>query len=164
MQSCKSPVFGTWHPRWCSSPNGSHPMRLCGFDLQGRQPLPPTHSGLNQGVRLSYYNFQISPRTPSTISTHCFAETSVTVSSDHILCTFVCLIFDVWTLSLPISVAPLHKNQFCSCGTVLRMSSKPGTQLCSRLYNFHIHVLWHWQEKSLTYNEVYFNYETKCSR
>ena len=46
------------------------------------------HSGLNQGVRPSYYNFQISPRTLCRISTDCFAETPVTVSFDHILCTF----------------------------------------------------------------------------
>ena len=46
------------------------------------------HSGLNQGVRPSYYNFQISPRTLCTISTDCFAESPVTVSFDHILCTF----------------------------------------------------------------------------
>ena len=42
------------------------------------------HSGLNQGVRLSYYNFQIPPRTLCRISTDCFAETLVTVSFDHI--------------------------------------------------------------------------------
>ena len=53
--------------------------------------LPPPHSGLNQGVRLSYYNFQIPPRTLCTISTDCFAETPVTVSFDHILCTFWCI-------------------------------------------------------------------------
>ena len=59
------------------------------FFIGGIFPLPPPpHSGLNQGVRLSYYNFQISPRTPCTISTDCFAETPVTVSFDHILCTF----------------------------------------------------------------------------
>ena len=46
------------------------------------------HSGLNQGVRPSYYNFQISPRAPCTISTDCFAESPATVSFDHILCTF----------------------------------------------------------------------------
>ena len=46
------------------------------------------HSGLNQGVRPSYDNFQISPRTLCTISTDCFAETPVTVSFDHISCTF----------------------------------------------------------------------------
>ena len=46
------------------------------------------HSGLNQGVRPSYYNFQIPPRTLCTISTDCFAESPVTVSFDHILCTF----------------------------------------------------------------------------
>ena len=40
------------------------------------------------GVRPSYYNFQISLRTLSTISTDCFAEKPVTVSFDHILCTF----------------------------------------------------------------------------
>ena len=45
------------------------------------------HSGLNQGVRPSYYNFQVSPRTLCTISTDCFAETPVNVSFDHILCT-----------------------------------------------------------------------------
>ena len=48
----------------------------------------PPHSGLNQGVRPSYDNFQISPRTLCTISTDCFAETPLTVSFDHILCTF----------------------------------------------------------------------------
>ena len=37
---------------------------------------------------INYYNFQISPRTLCTISTDCFAETPVTVSFDHILCTF----------------------------------------------------------------------------
>ena len=46
------------------------------------------HSGLNQRVSPSYYNFQVSPRTLCTISTDCFAETSVTVSFNHILCTF----------------------------------------------------------------------------
>ena len=46
------------------------------------------HSGLNQRVRLSYYGFQVSPRTLCTIPTDCFAETPVTVSFDHILCTF----------------------------------------------------------------------------
>ena len=46
------------------------------------------HSGLNQGVRVSYYNFQIPPMTLCMISTDCFAETPVTVSFDHILCTF----------------------------------------------------------------------------
>ena len=46
------------------------------------------HSGLNQGVRVSYYNFQIPPRTLCMISTDCFAETPVNVSFDHILCTF----------------------------------------------------------------------------
>ena len=115
-----------------------------------------------EAVLLQFSDFAKDPI--CTISTDCFGETPVTVSSDHILCTFVCLIFDVWTLSLPISVALLHKNHFCSCGTVMRISSKPRTQLCSHLYHFHIHVLWHWQEKSLTYNEVYVNYETKCSR
>ena len=48
-----------------------------------------------------------------------------------------------------------------------QMSSKPRTQLCSRLYNFHqvfhIHVLWHWQEKSLNYSEVYNNYEKNAA-
>ena len=42
------------------------------------------HSGLNQGVRVSYYNFQIPPMTLCMISTDCFAETPVTVSFDHI--------------------------------------------------------------------------------
>ena len=44
------------------------------------------HSGLNQGVRVSYYNFQIPPMTLTLcmISTDCFAETPVTVSFDHI--------------------------------------------------------------------------------
>ena len=49
------------------------------------------HSGLNQGVRVSYYNFQIPPMTLCMISTDCFAETPVTVSFDHILCTFWCI-------------------------------------------------------------------------
>ena len=49
---------------------------------------PPPQGGLNQGVRPSYYNFQISPRTHCTISTDCFAESPVTVSFDHTLCTF----------------------------------------------------------------------------
>ena len=72
-------------------------------------------SGLNQGVRPSYHNFQISLRTLCTISTDCFAETPVIVSFDHILCTF-------WSINM------------------------------------------RRQEESLTYNEVYFNHETKCSR
>ena len=59
------------------------------------------HSGLNQGVRLSYYNFQISPRTPCTISTDCFAETPVTVSSVHLLY-YVPLC--VWYLMFELSV------------------------------------------------------------
>ena len=41
------------------------------------------HCGLNQRVRLSYDNVQIP--------TDCFAETPVTVSFDHILCTFWCI-------------------------------------------------------------------------
>ena len=49
------------------------------------------HSGLNQGVRVSYYNFQIPPMTLCMISTDCFAETPVNVSFDHILCTFWCI-------------------------------------------------------------------------
>ena len=51
------------------------------------------HSGQNQGVRPSYYNVQISPRTLCTISTDCFAEPPVTVSFDHTLCTFNIFIF-----------------------------------------------------------------------
>ena len=51
------------------------------------------HRGLNQGGRPSYYNFQISPRTLCTILTDFFAETPVTVSFDHILCTF-------WSINL----------------------------------------------------------------
>ena len=62
------------------------------FNFNFDPPSPP-HSGLNQGVRPSYYNFQISPRTLCTISTDCFAETPVTVSFDHILCTF-------WSINL----------------------------------------------------------------
>jgi len=61
--------------------NASWGKRLSEFATGG-------HSGLNQGVRPFYYNFQISPRTLCTISTDCFAESPVTVSFDHILCTF----------------------------------------------------------------------------
>ena len=51
------------------------------------------HSGLNQGVRLSYYNFQIPPGTLCTISTDCFAETPVTVSFDSCVVVFIIFIF-----------------------------------------------------------------------
>ena len=81
-----------------------------------------------------------------------FAETPVTVSFDHILCTFLSVSMRRVTHQMT-----NYKNHFCSCGTVLMMSlmtSKPRTQLCSRLYNFHIHVLWNWQEKSLTMNYI----------
>ena len=60
---------------------------FCQKTLSGQGGYNP-HSGLNQGVRPSYYNFQISPRTLCMISTDCFAESPVTVSFDHILYTF----------------------------------------------------------------------------
>ena len=84
------------------SKNYFSPMLICWNDIkihlgfEDSYLVPPPilrprgggHSGLNQRVRPSYYNFQVFPRTLCTISTDCFAETPVTVSFNHILCTF----------------------------------------------------------------------------
>ena len=55
------------------------------FAIRRRPPPPQWAKSGGEAVLLQ---FQISPRTLCTISTDCFAESPVTVSFDHILCTF----------------------------------------------------------------------------